>query len=174
MKAKKIITILTLWASLSFSTAFAIGYPQYLNDNPSYPLLYAHMDYATYLDADSVVLEYQSYDLGIVWAQCEVGAGFHYDAATETEILQSIEEPRVIWFYYPNASDSYSDHESLVNINGQEISLPPAIKEIAYISYDSGAHWTSFDINDVTGVNYSRYAGFWKGLEIIKNKYQTI
>lgn len=30
MKIKKIITMLTLWASLSFSTAFATGYPQYL------------------------------------------------------------------------------------------------------------------------------------------------
>ena len=46
------------------------------------------MDYATYLDADSVVLEYQSFDLGIVWAQYEVGAGFHYDAATETEMKE--------------------------------------------------------------------------------------
>ena len=78
MKTKKFITLLTLWGCLAFSTTFAAGYPEYLNDNPSYPLLYAHMDYATYLDADSVVLEYQS-NLGTVWAQYEVGAGFHYD-----------------------------------------------------------------------------------------------
>ena len=169
MKTKKIIAVLTLWASLSFSAALAIGYPQYLNDNPSYPLLYAHMDYATYLDANSVVLEHQSEDIGIVWAQYEVGAGFHYDSETSNEILKSIEEPRVFWFYFPAESNSHS--ESLVNINGRNISLPPAIKEIAYISYDSGAHWTPFKINDVTGVNYSKYAGFWKGLEIIQNKY---
>lgn len=48
MKTKKFITLLTLWGCLAFSTTFAAGYPEYLNDNPSYPLLYAHMDYATY------------------------------------------------------------------------------------------------------------------------------
>lgn len=100
MKTKKFITLLTLWGCLAFSTTFAAGYPEYLNDNPSYPLLYAHMDYATYLDADSVVLEYQS-NLGTVWAQYEVGAGFHCDPATGNEILQSVGTPRVCWFYYP-------------------------------------------------------------------------
>ncbi|WP_301877358.1 hypothetical protein [uncultured Megasphaera sp.] len=172
MKTKKFITLLTLWGCLAFSTTFAAGYPEYLNDNPSYPLLYAHMDYATYLDADSVVLEYQS-NLGTVWAQYEVGAGFHYDSATGNEILKSVEPPRVCWFYYPAEFDPYSE-ESLVTINGRDISLPPSRNETAYISYDSGEHWTAFNINDVTGVNCSKHAGFWKGLEIIKNKYPTI
>lgn len=85
MIMKKVWTTLILGAMLSASSVMAANYPQYLYGNPSYPILYGHMDYAMYLDTSSVVVKYISENGGVVWAQSEVGVSFSYDASTENE-----------------------------------------------------------------------------------------
>ncbi len=82
MIMKKVWTTLILGAVLSASSVMAANYPQYLYGNTSYPILYGHMDYATYLDTSSVVIKYISEHGGVVWAQSEVGVSFYYDAST--------------------------------------------------------------------------------------------
>lgn len=167
MNIKRIFLASIIVAAASFPTTFAAHYPHYLYDNPSYPMVDAHMDTATYLDDDSVVLKYKS-DHGVIWAQYQIFAKFDYDYSTGNENLRNVDKPKLLWFYMP--ADPNNHCHSLVNIDGRSYILPPFIENIAYVSYDSGAHWDPFYTNDTTGCNYTLYKGFWMGINIVESK----
>ena len=170
MIMKKVWTTLILGAVLSASSVMAANYPQYLYGNTSYPILYGHMDYATYLDTSSVVIKYISEHGGVVWAQSEVGVSFYYDASTGNENVKKVKMPKVIWFYIPEMKDGHGMHG--VDIDDKKVVLPPFIKDIAYVSYNAGNSWTPFYMHDNSGYNSPTYQGLWKGMDIVQKKLE--
>ena len=131
------------------TSAFAAIYPQHLLDNPSYQLIYANHDTATYVDLSSVIIKLDA-DGDLVIAVNEVTASFLYDPVTSFENFKSISSPKTIW-----KNKTYSINQTYTTsttIDNREIILPPYIgEEFAYYSFDFGSSWMPFNNTDHTG-----------------------
>lgn len=154
---KKLLGLVFLF--LSLSGVIYADYPDYLYDNLSYRIIYAHMGGASYLDTTSVVLKKIDHD-GIIFAQNQIGVEFNRDI---TEIKE-VRAPHTVWFYKPWNPQKMG--MTTINIDGHEMILPPYVgSDVAYVSYDNGNNWRPFYISNTYGYNMSTRMAFLLGYQ---------
>lgn len=157
---KKLILTLTTLFMLSISTVFA-DYPTCLYGNPNYPIIYAHMSAASYLDKSSVTVKLNSYNDGLLFAQNHIYATFDRDVVN----LKEVKPAKTVWFFKP--WNSSKQGVSARNIDGRTIQLPPFTNtDVAYVSYDNANSWTPFYISNTAGYNMSTRNAFLLGYQV--------
>lgn len=164
---KKILLVITLLI-LSISTVMAANYPRDLYGDSNYPLIYAHMNGASYLDKRSVVLKQQN-ERNIIFAQNIVYASFKNDMESFNESLVSVSPAHTMWFYKP--LDKNQLGMISMNIDGRHVLLPPYMgDDVAYVSSDNAEHWTPFYISVTFGYNMGVRNSFLLGYQIATGK----
>lgn len=155
---KKICCMILLFGSL-MGIAHA-DYQNYLYDNANYPIIYAHMGGANYLDTSSVTLKKSDAD-SIIFAQNQILAEYNRDI---TEIKE-VRAARTVWFYQPRNPSIQAT--TTVVIDGKTITLPPYVDaDVAYVSYDNAQSWTPFNVSDTYGYNLAARNAFLLGYQI--------
>lgn len=151
--------LLTLLLVLAFSSTHA-EYQRFLDNNPNWPLIYGHMDSASYLDASSVVVKYYD-NKGIVIA-VNVMFGVNKNT-TKYERLAT----KWIYVFNPSIKSWYRS----VNIDNRIITLPPsAYPQSAYLSHDNGETWKLIDLTNTSGYNLGAKLMIEEAVEALINK----
>lgn len=130
---KKII--LSTFFSLFVLSVNAGGiYPDYLYDNPNYPIVTGRMGSAVYIDKTSAtkVLTTES---DIILAATFVR--YNVDKSEQGN-------PYTV-FFYQTINPRQRDYKKM-HINGYTMTLPPYEKGVYYTSFDYGATWHKFPL----------------------------
>lgn len=151
--------LLTLLLILVFSSANA-EYQRFLDNNPNWPLIYGHMDSASYLDASSVVVKYYD-DKGIVMA-----VNVMFGVNKNTTKYQKL-ATKWIYVFNPSVKSWYRT----VSIDNRIITLPPSAQpQSAYLSHDNGTTWKLIDLTNTAGYNLGAKLMIEESVEALMNK----
>ena len=136
-------------------------YPQKLYGDDRYPLLYAHMGMARYLDLDSFAVRHWDSD-ALIFSETTLTVAFDRQYR-----ISKAPSPAEVWYFLP--LDPTVHCCTGVSIDGREVILPPYVGEdIAFSSYDAGKSWMPFYISDTHGYNLSTRTAFLHGLTLAK------
>ncbi len=158
---KKLILTLS-FLFFGATTSFANLYPDYLYDNPNYPMVYGHMDVGFYIDKKSITL-LQNNRQGTIFSENLLYVQCKFNSSEMKEVPQKITKSINYYFYYPtNPTQLGCVHSSLNNII-----LPPYLgPDLAYYSKDQGSSWTPFYISNESGYNQPTRNDFLFGFEV--------
>lgn len=158
---KKSILFTLLGMFLLILPADAAHYPADLGIKNT-PLIYAHMDHATYLAADFVTFLPIDEEYGLLWVQREIPVDFTYIPETGEEKIGSFGKDVIRFYFVPLPAVK---EPLIINIGPSTMTLPPyADADHVYTSTDGGTTWRRFDIMDTHGYNMALYQGFRMGL----------
>ena len=150
--AKKLFLMITLLLLPLVSCEAAYHpYPEYLNNNHNFPIVYAHMGVAYYLDVSSIVVKQRTEDGSLLVAANEIT----YD--NEKQQVVWGQEPQTVWYYYTsNPNDVgyrfYKDYD-------RKVALPVYQgRNIVFDSWNHGFTWHAFDLNNPNDLSYNIYS----------------
>lgn len=160
MAKKLFLMIILLLLPLVSCEAAYHPYPEYLNNNHNFPIVYAHMGVAYYLDVSSIVVKQRTEDGSLLVAANEIT----YD--NEKQQVVWGQEPQTVWYYYTsNPNDVgyrfYKDYD-------RKVALPVYQgRNIVFDSWNHGFTWHAFDLNNPNGYMQRTIRGFKRILEHI-------
>lgn len=138
LKCLVIFAVFALILTTNICRAGASGeYPDYLNDDVNYPLVYGHMGIGFYLDESSIIVKEKNRKNGfVIFAENIIS--FNVDE-------NKIEKTYTVWFNEPAKREAFN---------------------VAYVS-NNGDSWKMFYIDDTHGYNMSTRNSFLLGWKTI-------
>lgn len=114
-------------------------YPDYLYDNPNYPIVTGRMGSAVYIDKTSATSLLNTDDEFIAAATF---IRYNVDKSEQGN-------PYTV-FFYQTINPRQRDYKKM-HINGYTMTLPPYEKGVYYTSFDYGATWHKFPLKPKIG-----------------------